>query len=232
MLIDQGKLGPIRHIRAFYLQQWTGNGASWRTRKRFTGSGELGDVGSHLIDYARFLVGEIDWVFGHAPVILKERVDPVTKKIERPDVDDAAAFLAHFKSGATGVFEATRCAPGRGCGTNEHQSMEINGEKGSAIYDYQKPNQLLLSLTPKDQAATRFVPTPIPAAVKKYYGPAVWKAFLANPPVGFRFKQAEEFVHAVQHKTPLTPNFHDGLVTQKILDAILHADKTKKVVKP
>jgi predicted dehydrogenase len=231
MLIDQGKLGSIRHIRAFYLQQWTGNGASWRTRKKFTGSGELGDVGSHLIDFARFLVGEIDWVFGHAPVIVKERIDPITKKSERPDVDDAAAFLAHFKSGATGVFEVTRCAPGRGCGINEHQSMEINGEKGSVIYDYRNPAQLLLSLTPKDQAATRFVPTPIPAAVKKFYGPAIWKAFLANPPVGFRFKQAEEFVNAVQYKKPVTPSFLDGLKTQQILDAILQADKNKRVVK-
>ncbi len=230
MLIDRGKIGHIRHIRAFYLQQWTGNGASWRTRKKLTGSGELGDVGSHLIDFGRFLVGEIDWVFGHAPVVVKQRVDPVTKKVEWPDVDDAAAFLARFKSGATGVFEVTRCAPGRGCGTNEHQSMEINGEKGSVIYEYQKPNQLLLSLTPKDQAATRFVPTPVPNAVKKYYGPAVWKAFLANPPVGFRFKQAEDFVNAVRHKKSLTPNFHDGLVTQKILDAILQSDRTKKAV--
>jgi predicted dehydrogenase len=230
MLIDQGKLGPIRHIRAVYLQQWTGNGASWRTRKKLSGSGELGDVGSHLIDFARFLVGEIDWVFGHAPVIVKERIDPVTKKKERPDVDDAAAFIAHFKSGATGGFEVTRCAPGRGCGTNEHQSLEINGEKGSVLYDYRKPAQLLLCLTPADQAATRFVLTPVPAVVKKFYGPAIWKAFLANSSVGFRFKQTEEFVNAVQYKKPVAPSFFDGLKAQQILDAIIRADKNKRVV--
>ena len=60
-LIDAGELGEIRHFRARYLQDW-GDDASldtWRFHSDEAGSGALGDLGAHVIDLARFLVGEI-----------------------------------------------------------------------------------------------------------------------------------------------------------------------------
>lgn len=228
-LIAQGRLGKILHFRAFYLQEWGGDGASWRTRKKQSGSGELGDVGSHLIDFGRFLVGELSSVCGMTRIWLPKRRN-TSGKLETADVDDAATFLGEFDNGATGLFEATRFAPGRGCGTNETQFIEVNGEKGTAFYDYHNPGELQIAITKKDRTAARLVRTPVPAAVRKYYGQTIWKAFQAQPHVGFRYKQCEEFIEAIRAGREVSPNFDDGLQTQTILDAILNADRMRKWV--
>ncbi|NLX07947.1 MAG: Gfo/Idh/MocA family oxidoreductase [Phycisphaerae bacterium] len=230
-LIDDGTLGRVYHFRAFYLQLWGGDGASWRTRRKLTGSGQLGDVGSHLIDYARHLIGEFDSVCGLTRTWLPKRRDPNTNRWEKTDVDDAASFMAEFKNGAAGVFEVTRFAPGRGCGLNEHQSIEINAEGGTVVYDYQKPDELQLCLTQKDMAAARFVRTSVPAAVRQFYGPAIWKAFRQCPPLGFRLKQARDFIDAIRHRRSVTPNFDDALRAQQVIDAILQADRSRRWVK-
>ena len=60
-LIEEGKLGRIYHFRAIYLQDWIMDPnfpRVWRLDKNIAGSGALGDLGSHIVDLARFLVGE------------------------------------------------------------------------------------------------------------------------------------------------------------------------------
>jgi len=231
-LMDADKLGKVYHFRAFYLQEWNSEGASWRTRKHQAGSGESGDVGSHLLDFAHFLIGDIASVCGNTTIFIKRRTVPGTTQREVADVDDAAAFIAEFKNGATGVFEASRFATGRGCGPTECQLIEINGEKGSVLYDYQKPDELKLCLTPKDRAATRFVTKKVPAVIREFYGAAIWREFQASPPCGFRHKQAELFIEAVKAGKKLHPNFADGLKVQRVLEAVLQSSKERRWVDP
>ena len=78
-LIDSGELGDIRHFRGTYLQDWSMSPELpllWRFDKRKSGSGALGDLGSHLIDLARFLVGEIGGVSGLLETFVKQRPLP------------------------------------------------------------------------------------------------------------------------------------------------------------
>src|SRR5215212_7434356 len=75
-LIDEGRLGEIRHWRAVYLQDWLLDPAApmtWRLRKETGGAGPLADLGSHLVDLAHFLVGPIAEVIGTAETFIKER---------------------------------------------------------------------------------------------------------------------------------------------------------------
>src|SRR6266851_4794958 len=60
-LIDEGALGEIRHFRGRYLQDWGDDPSldTWRFHPDEAGSGALGDLGTHVIDLARFLAGEI-----------------------------------------------------------------------------------------------------------------------------------------------------------------------------
>ena len=75
-LIAGGELGTIRHFRGTYLQDWSMSPELpllWRFDKRKSGSGALGDLGSHLIDLARFLVGEVRGVSALLETFIKER---------------------------------------------------------------------------------------------------------------------------------------------------------------
>ena len=90
------------------------------------GSGALGDLGAHIIDLGRFLVGEVKSVSAMTQTFITERpwADGTMGKV---DVDDAFAAAVEFENGAIGTLEATRFAAGR----KNYQVLEINGEKGT-----------------------------------------------------------------------------------------------------
>ncbi len=123
-LIDSGALGRIYHWRATYLQDWIADPnfpMVWRLNKELAGTGAHGDLNAHLIDLARFLVGEITEVSGVMETFLKQRPEAAATGAQSAaaeamgmvTVDDAALFLARFDNGALGSFEATRFALGR-----------------------------------------------------------------------------------------------------------------------
>lgn len=134
-LIAEGRLGEIRHFRARYLQDWLVDPAAevtWRLRSDHAGSGALGDLGSHIIDLARFLVGEIECVAGATQTFVHERAG------ERADVDEAFQALIGFESGASGTLEASRVCPGR----ENSLVFEVNGTQGSVVFDLERVNEL------------------------------------------------------------------------------------------
>ena len=128
-LIDQGKLGRIYHFRASYLQEWIADEnfpMVWRLDAKQAGSGALGDLGSHIIDIARFLVGEPKSLMARTGTFIKERDGGKGKK-EKVTVDDAFEAVVEYKNGALGTLEASRFAPGR----KNSNTFEINAEHGS-----------------------------------------------------------------------------------------------------
>ena len=151
-MINSGKLGTIRHVRASYLQDFIIDPSFplvWRLQKEVCGSGSLGDLGAHFIDLSRFLVGDIKTVMGMQKTFIKHR-----PKVERMtgltasaaadaamgevNVDDGTVFIAEFENGAFGVFEATRFANGH----KNDLSIEINGDKGSIKFILERMNEL------------------------------------------------------------------------------------------
>jgi predicted dehydrogenase len=116
-MIEAGELGEIRHFRGRYLQDWADDPSldTWRFAPDEAGSGALGDIGTHVIDLARFLNGEIKTVSGFLKTFVKGR-----------KVDDALEAAVEFDNGSVGTIEGTRLALGR---RNAFQ-WEINGSKG------------------------------------------------------------------------------------------------------
>src|SRR5437764_1618354 len=100
-LVEDGRLREIRHFRGRYLQDWGDDPAldTWRFHPDEAGSGALGDLGTHVIDLARYLVGEIASVSGFTKTFLPGR-----------QVDDALEAAVEFESGAVGTVEASRLA--------------------------------------------------------------------------------------------------------------------------
>jgi len=138
-MIAAGELGEIHHFRGRYLQEWIADPEFpmvWRLDKDQAGSGALGDIGAHVIDLARFLVGEIDTVQGLLHTFVEERPGV------RVTVDDAVESVVTFANGAVGTIEASRFCYGR----KNHLTWEINGSKGSIVFDLERLNELQVQL--------------------------------------------------------------------------------------
>src|SRR5712692_3753203 len=153
-LIQEGQLGRIFHFRGTYLQDWIVDPnfpRVWRLDRTKAGSGALGDIASHVVDLARFLVGEIAEVTGAMETFIKERPLPEDPSQKAPvTVDDATATVVRFANGALGTIEATRLATGR----KNYNRFEINGSLGSLAFDLERMNELELYLS-SDPASVR-----------------------------------------------------------------------------
>ncbi|MBL8753129.1 MAG: Gfo/Idh/MocA family oxidoreductase [Planctomycetes bacterium] len=228
-MIARGDLGAIRQVRASYLQDWLADGsvpASWRTNKKTCGSGAHGDLNAHLIDLTRALTGlEFDSVCGVQQTFTKERPDGAggTAKV---DVDDAFCFLAKFKGGAIGTYEATRVAPGR----KNHNCIEISGEKGSIRWNLERMNELEVFSFADARDGQGFRTVMVMDGVHPYA--ANW--WPDGHIVGYEHTfvhHVVDFVRALHDGSAFAPGFDDGVVVQAVLEAALASVKSGKWVK-
>ena len=226
-IIEEGQLGRIYHYRGTYLQDWIVDPKLpllWRFQKGKAGSGALGDIASHSIDLARFLVGEIAEMAGGLETFIKERplVDHPSKK-GRVTVDDAAAAVVRFANGALGTIEGTRLATGR----KNYNRFEINGSKGSLAFDLERMNELEVYLT-SDPVSTRGFRTVLVTEATHPYIASWW-------PPGHIIGYEHTFTHTVydllegiaKGRSP-RPHFEDGLRNQKVLAAWEKAARTRR----
>ena len=226
-LIAEGQLGPIRHYRGTYLQDWITDPnfpLVWRLDKKKAGSGALGDIAAHSIDLARFLVGEISEVAADLATFVKMRPLPDNpKKRGRVTVDDASVSLVRFANGAIGTIEATRMAPGR----KNYNRFEINGSRGSLAFDLERMNELELYLEADQQRVRGFRRILVTESTHPYVK-AWW-------PPGHIIGYEHTFTHTVydlleamaRDKVP-QPNFADGVRNQRVLGAIEKAAATRR----
>ncbi|HED64307.1 MAG TPA: Gfo/Idh/MocA family oxidoreductase [Planctomycetes bacterium] len=220
-LVREGRIGRVYHVRATYLQSWGGADTpmSWRFRKKTAGSGALGDLGSHLVDLARFLTGdEVREVRGAVLAnFIQRRPSEDGRGMGRSNVDDAASFLCVMRSGATASFEATRVA---GPHHNAH-SIELNGEEGSLRFEFDRMNDLLVHDASLDVGSAGWRRIQCTHAGAHPYADAWW-------PDGHGLGYEHGFVNMLadilaelgggRARLPL-PDFEDAYRTQRVLEA-------------
>ncbi len=241
-MIEEGRLGKIYHFRAQYLQDWITDPEFplvWRLKKEEAGAGAHGDLNSHIIDLARYLVGDFAKVVGIQETFIKKRPElEVSEKLttglaaksRRPQlgevtVDDATLFLARFKNGALGCFEVTRFANGRRNGLR----FEINGSKGSLLFELENMNELWFYSCEDSQERQGFRKILVTEATHPYIE-AWW-------PPGHIIGYEHTFVHVVydfmkaldEDRLP-TPNFTDGVECQRVLEAVEKSAKEERWV--
>lgn len=228
-LIANGDLGDIRHFRGTYLQDWITDPAFpfvWRFDKAKAGSGALGDIGAHVIDLARALVGEVAEVTGDLRTFIRERPLPGRSgKTRRVTVDDAAIALARFENGAMGTIEATRLAPGR----KNHNRFEINGSRGSLAFNLERMNELELYLE-SDRRAIKGFRTILVTESGHPFIKHWW-------PPGHIIGYEHTFIHtiydlleAMADDVVPEPSFEDGASNQRVMEAIERSAKSRKWV--
>lgn len=210
-------LGRVYHVRAFYFQSWLCNPnvpTVWRLEKEKTGTGVLGDLGSHVTDLSQHLVGdEITRVSAMMKTFYPERpslADPGKK--QAVDVDDGVVFGTEFKNGALGVIEASRNATGH----PDRWRVEILAEKGAVVYDsVEHRAQLAMIEGPSRYAG--WVELPVPA---HRYG----EDGSENQ------NEIDHFVECIRSGQTPSPTFEEGFKTERVLDAVTRSSKTGTAV--
>jgi len=229
-LVEQGRIGEVRHVRAQYLQDWLSDPDApftWRLDKTRAGSGTLGDIGAHSIDTAQWLTGDdivgvsaMMRTFVPTRPVLEEQVglggraqaDAPRRSVT---VDDAAAFTARFAGGAMGVFEATRLATGH----RNSNRIEINGDRGSIAFDFRAMNELEFydAADPAGEQGFRRIQANEP---EHPYADAWWPA---GHGLGYEHlftHQVVDLVRAIAGGGAVSPTFADAARVQRVLAAV------------
>jgi predicted dehydrogenase len=230
-LVEQGRIGQVRHVRAQYLQDWIVDPEFplvWRLQAERAGSGALGDIGAHIVDMAQFVTGDrFADVTALTETFITERPLPgassgltASGSSERGPVtvDDAALFIGRFAGGAVASFEATRFATGR----KNSIRLEINGSTGSLAFDFESMNELSFYDGTDDPETAGFRRILVTEPTHPYAG-AWW-------PPGHLLGYEHSFTHEVVDLlrdiaagADPTPSFADGLQVQLVLDSVVRS---------
>ncbi len=221
-MIAAGDIGEVRHYRSTFLLNMLepGSALNWRFDREFAGAGALGDLGSHYIDQARYLAGEVSEV----TALSKTWVTDPAGKIKNLN-DDWFAAVAFLESGATAVFEACRVdAPHALSGR-----IEIDGTEGSLRFEVERLNELehrlpgrgprtLMALRPDHPFSDFFLPVGLQGS-----HPIGWRDCFAF--------QIYEMVSAIVQEREIDPEaatLRDGYRVAEIVDTIARSAQTRK----
>jgi predicted dehydrogenase len=219
-MIDDGTIGEPRDFRGHWLGDFAFDDSLpmlWRFKRATAGSGALGDLGSHVVDFARCLVGEIAAVSGIDATYTRTRLD-ANGKPDEVDVDDATAFLARFAGGAHGFLESSWAAPGR----KSFAGFELHGSRGSLAFDWERMNELRFydAGDPGDRQGFRT----ILVGPEQPGGQHFWP--IAGYQIGYadtKLLQILDFVEAiVEGRAPQT-TFADGLAAVRLEEAVIES---------
>ena len=208
-LLAQGLLGDIVSVSVEYLKDsafWEGRRLDWRFDKAVAGSGVLSDLGAHLVDMARFLVGEFRSVSADCGIVVPRRQRPDSDEWADVTTDDYCHFIARL--GDTGTtfanFTISRCCIGQ----RNHIRYDIFGKKGVISFDLNNPDILQLCVGEVDRECGALHTVTVPAR--------------------YRRQQEETFVRAVLGRADCeVPDLREGMACQRVLDALLKSAETR-----
>ncbi|GAB4540540.1 MAG: Gfo/Idh/MocA family oxidoreductase [Anaerolineae bacterium] len=219
-LVEEGFLGRVFSLRAAYLHAGyidSQRPISWRLDAARSGGGALFDLGSHVLDLIRFLLGEYESVHALTETFIRERPLPDKSGSGPVEVDDLALMTVRMASGAVGTVEVSRLATG----TNDELRLEIHGSEGALRFNLMDPNWLYVydAREPGDplggQRGFKAIETvqryPPPAALP---GPKFSVGWLR-----FHIASQYDFLTRLIEGRPASPDFVDGLKVQEVMEA-------------
>ena len=218
-LVASGALGQPYHFRSCRLQDWGDRNLGWRQVAKLAGTGELGDMLSHRINFAQTLLGEMDRIVASTRRFIDNRQGNPS------DLDDWVAILASFANGATGVLESSKLATGRNESWRSRDYVEVNGSEGTYVFLTERWNKLQVG----KPAGPGLEEITIPREFWTWPG-SPRDPDQGDPLVTFRYDQAFEFIDAIRNQRSCTPSFLDGARAQAVMDAAVLSDREQRWV--
>ena len=224
-LVRSGRLGRVTTVRGSFLADYSADPAApltWRFERDRAGSGVLGDLLSHGLDLAQYLVGRIGSVTALADTVITERPVPGTGIVDRSaaatgalrpvENEDYAALLLRFDGGAVGTMDSSRVMRG----PHAEYAIEVYGTRGSVRWDFQRMNELLVALDGQESAGytTHHV-----APGDGEFGRFQPGAGTAMGYDDLKTIEAAQFIASVRRGEQLAPSVADGLAAASVVEA-------------
>lgn len=228
-LVEDGTIGEPRTFRGHWLGDFGYDDTIpmvWRFKRATAGAGALGDLGSHVVDFARCLVGDITAVNGIDATFTRARVGP-NGEPEEVDVDDATGFLARFANGAHGFLEASWAAPGR----KSFAGFELHGSKGSVAFNWERMSELKV-FDARDDADRQGFKTvlvgPSQPGGEHFWPVAAYQIGYADT----KLLQILDFIGAIAEERAPQTTLADGLAATRIEEAVIKSCRDGQWVTP
>ena len=218
-LVKTGALGTPYHFRSCRLQDWGDRPLGWRQVKKLAGTGELGDMLSHRIDFSHLLVGPMKRLVADTRRLVDNRRGQVS------DLEDWVAILAEFKNGASGVLESSKLASGRNESWRSLDYVELNGSDASFVFITGDWNKLQTGKAGGPGLETIEIP-------REFW---TWPGSPRDPGQGdplitFRYDQSFEFIDAILKQRPCHPSFIEGAQAQGVIDTAIKSATERRWV--
>jgi len=222
-LLDEGILGDPLQFRISYMFEggFSDQASGWRGARSTGGSGMSGDLGSHIIDLAMYLLGDIRRVSGR--IVRKGAILRGSRLSGSEELDDAGLFLAEFAGGGLGSF-----AFGIQSWRNyNHLAFELDATKGAVAFDWNRRDQLQLALGTDvgREAGSRTI----------HLGPKHPDPWWGMTGLGTGYiepgaTQLRKFARAIVEGGVAHPNFGEGVHIQAVVDAVVTSNDTGRWV--
>ncbi|MEU9409536.1 Gfo/Idh/MocA family oxidoreductase [Streptomyces sp. NPDC048281] len=226
-LIASGELGAVTHVRVRLFSDYAAHpdGAlTWRYERARGGGGVLGDLASHGVDLARFLLGDIESLAADTAVFIPERARPAGAtaghtlatggELGPVENEDYVNCLLRFASGARGVLEASRVSVGE----QNNYGFEVHGTRGAVFWDYRRMGELGVSLGSSYQDQP--VSTVFVGPGHGEYGAFQPGAANAMGYDDLKVIEARNFLRSVAEGTAHGPTLQDAVHSATALDAM------------
>jgi predicted dehydrogenase len=231
-LIARGELGEVTHYRGFFLSDYASHplGAlSWRFSRELAGLGVLGDLMSHAVDMAQYLLGPIVRVIAQQATLIAERPKipmsagthfSIVENGEMAPVEneDAASSLVRFESGLRGTLEASRVI----VGPHARMGFEVHGTSGALAWDFQRLNELQMYRVPGASGDAGY------ATVMAAPHHPDFAHFMpgAGNTMGFddlKVIEAKLFLESIRDGVSHPPSTADALASARVIDAMVRS---------
>ena len=228
-LVGQGAIGLPRQLRIARLQDFRETNLGWRQHRKLAGSGEVGDMGAHRIDFCHDVIGPIARVVGLTRTFVPVRAGNDGEKLAA-DVEDASVFIAEFaagvgvEQGTIASFELSKVVKGRENGGRGLDEFEVHGTEGTIIYHLHRPHEIMLG-RPDGKLEMYAVPREFLVYSNSRRDPSV-----GEPTVTFRYDQDFAFIQAILTGSNDIPTFYDGMRCQAVIDAVLQSAQERRWV--
>lgn len=228
-LVGVGTIGLPRFVRVARLQDFPEIDLNWRQHRSLAGSGEVGDMGAHRIDFCQDVIGPIARVVGTTRIFVPTRSGRAGKPVAA-DVEDFAVFLAEFaegvgvEQGAVASFDVSKVLKGRESGGKGLDEFEVYGTEGTVIYHLHRPHEVMIG-RPNGTLET----VQVPREFLTYPG-SPRDPLVGDPTTAFRYDEDFAFVQAILAGHGDIPTFYDGMRCQAVIDSVLQSAQERRWV--